>query len=75
MPVTVEANLIYKVCAFETAWSKHYIAPWCAALDKDSIKVSTLKNKPMNLSEILAKFSIGMLFIQIKNIEGTVTQL
>lgn len=70
MPVTVEANLIYKVCAFETAWSKHYIAPWCAALDKDSIKVSTLKNKPMNLSEILAKFSSGMLLFKLRILKG-----
>ncbi|XP_055597001.1 multiple inositol polyphosphate phosphatase 1 isoform X2 [Uranotaenia lowii] len=31
-------HLMYQTCAFETAWTKKYVSPWCFLFDKASIK-------------------------------------
>ncbi|KAL0894031.1 hypothetical protein ABMA27_014097 [Loxostege sticticalis] len=32
-------NLMYKICGFETSWSKHYLSPWCSAFDQESAEM------------------------------------
>ncbi|XP_058458852.1 multiple inositol polyphosphate phosphatase 1 [Malaya genurostris] len=32
-------HLMYQTCAFETAWTKEYISPWCLLFDKSSVKI------------------------------------
>ncbi|XP_058830423.1 multiple inositol polyphosphate phosphatase 1 [Topomyia yanbarensis] len=32
-------HLMYQTCAFETAWRKRYVSPWCLLFDKASVKV------------------------------------
>ncbi|XP_055533892.1 multiple inositol polyphosphate phosphatase 1 [Wyeomyia smithii] len=31
--------LMYQTCAFETAWTKRHVSPWCLLFDKSSLKV------------------------------------
>lgn len=31
--------LMYQTCAFETAWTKRYVSPWCLLFDKSSLRV------------------------------------
>ncbi|XP_064071714.1 multiple inositol polyphosphate phosphatase 1-like [Vanessa tameamea] len=33
------ANLIYKICGYETSWHKYYSSPWCIGFDDVSVKI------------------------------------
>lgn len=37
--ILADAQLIYTLCAFETAWFKLKKSPWCTLLNTESIKV------------------------------------
>uniref|UniRef100_A0A7G3AGA7 Putative conserved secreted protein n=1 Tax=Lutzomyia longipalpis TaxID=7200 RepID=A0A7G3AGA7_LUTLO len=34
-----DARLMYTTCAFETAWDRHRISPWCSLFTRKSIKI------------------------------------
>lgn len=34
-----DVQLIYTICAFETAWNKTNHSPWCTLFDEESVRV------------------------------------
>ncbi|XP_059618260.1 multiple inositol polyphosphate phosphatase 1 [Phlebotomus argentipes] len=34
-----DVHLMYTTCAFETAWDRHIISPWCSLFTRESVKI------------------------------------